>query len=68
MKRRIETIIMICLVISTVVFGVLWQKAENNNEDIKWLAQTSAYQSYTQFLEFQENGLLQMEKIREKDA
>ena len=56
MKRRIEIIIMICLVISTVVFGVLWQKAENNNEDIKWLAQTSAYQSYTQFLEYQEHG------------
>ena len=56
MKRRIEIIIIICLVISTVVFGVLWQRAENNDKDIKSLAQTSAFQAYTQFLEYEKNG------------
>ena len=56
MKKRIEIIIIICLAISTLVFGVLWQSAEKNNEDIKLLAQSSAADAYTDFTDYQNNG------------
>ena len=47
---------MICLTISTLLFAVLWQRAANSKDDIRQLAQASAADAYSQFVEYQTNG------------
>lgn len=55
-KRRLTTIIIVCLTIFSLLFAVLWQRAENNKDDIRQLAQASASDAYSQFVDYQTNG------------
>ena len=56
MKKKFATILIICLTILSLLFGVLWQKAENNKDDIRELAQASASDAFSQFVEYQTTG------------
>lgn len=56
MKKKAAAVLIICLTISSVVFAVLWQRAENGKDDIRQLAQASASDAWSQFVEYQANG------------
>lgn len=56
MKKKFVAILIICLTIFSLLFAVLWQRAENNKDDIRQLAQASASDAYSQFVEYQTNG------------
>ena len=56
MKRKAAAILILCLTIFSLLFAVLWQRAENSKDDIRQLAQASASDAYSQFVEYQANG------------
>ena len=56
MTKKLASILIICLAIFSLLFAVLWQRAENNKDDIRQLAQASASDAYSQFVEYQTNG------------
>ena len=56
MKRKAAAILILCLTIFSLLFAVLWQRAENRKDDIRQLAQASASDAYSQFVEYQANG------------
>lgn len=56
MKKKLAAVLIICLTISSLLFAVLWQRAENSKDEIRQLAQASALDAYSQFVEYQTNG------------
>ena len=42
MKKKLVAVLIVCLAISSLLFAVLWQRAENSKDDIRQLAQASA--------------------------
>lgn len=56
MKKRIQAAVIICLVISSVVFAMLWQGEKRNRDDVRLLAQSAAAQAYASFQSFQATG------------
>lgn len=56
MKKKVAAVLIICLTISSLLFAVLWQRAENSKDEIRQLAQASALDAYSQFVEYQMNG------------
>ena len=56
MKRKAAAILILCLTIFSLLFAVLWQRAENSKDDIRQLAQASASDACSQFVEYQANG------------
>lgn len=42
MKKKLVAALIVCLAISSLLFAVLWQRAENSKDDIRQLAQASA--------------------------
>lgn len=56
MKNRLISVFIVLLAISTVVFAVLWRMEMNNKDDFRQLAQWSATNAYTSFVEYQERG------------
>ncbi len=53
MKKSIRDIIILCLILSTLIFVVLWQMEKNSKDDLRMLAHSSAYDAYTHFVEYQ---------------
>ena len=49
MKRKAAAILILCLTIFSLLFAVLWQRAENSKDDIRQLAQASASDAYSQY-------------------
>ena len=56
MKKKLVAILIICLTIFSLLFAVLWQRAENSKDDIRQLAQASASDAYSQFVAYQTDG------------
>lgn len=56
MKKKLAAVLIVCLAISSLLFAVLWQRAENSKNEIRQLAQASALDAYSQFVEYQTNG------------
>lgn len=56
MKKKLVAVLIVCLAISSLLFAVLWQRAANSKDDIRQLAQASAADAYSQFVEYQANG------------
>ena len=56
MKRNVTLILLVIFVLSTFVFGMLWNKERNDKTEIILLAQASANDAHTNFLEYQKTG------------
>ena len=56
MKKRISLVLIVCLAVLALIFGLLWQNARNNSDDVRMLAQSSAASAYAQFVEYQDKG------------
>ncbi len=56
MKKKLPIILIACLAITTIVFGMLWQAEKNDKDDLLLLAQASAKDAYTAFVDYQEKG------------
>ena len=56
MKKKLAAVLIVCLAISSLLFAVLWQRAENSKNEIRQLAQASASDACSQFVEYQTNG------------
>lgn len=54
--KRILTVTSICLLISAIVFAVMWQTALHDKSNELTLAQTGAQEAYTDFLRYRSSG------------
>ena len=56
MKKRVMTILIVILSVTTVLFAVLWQVAAHDRSDIKLIAEAGAGEAAECFAEFQKSG------------
>ena len=56
MKKTVSFAIMIVLLLATIVFCVLWQKASNDHTELETLARSGASEAYTRFSDFETMG------------
>ncbi len=56
MKKQIAIILIICLTVLALVFGILWQQKKRSHDDALLLAQSGAKEAHTRFVEYQELG------------
>ena len=46
-RKRAETVLILCLAVSTFAFAFLWLAEKNSREDVKELAKAAALDAYT---------------------
>ncbi len=55
-RKRAETVLILCLAVSTFAFAFLWLAEKNSRDDVKELAQAAAADAYTQFSAYLSHG------------
>ncbi len=55
MRKHIQSVIIVILCITVIVFGGLWQNARNDLSDIEQLAQYGAYNACAKFMDFEKS-------------
>lgn len=55
-RKRAETVLILCLAVSTFAFAFLWLAEKNSRDDIKELAQAAAADAYTRFSAYLSHG------------
>ncbi len=56
MKKWVQSILIVCLAVSTLLLGILLRAEKNNKEDLLLLAQSGAKEAYHQFTDYQQSG------------
>ncbi len=56
MKNRVQTVLIICLAVTALIFALLWQSEKSSKEDLLLLAQAGATEAYADFSEYQASG------------
>lgn len=55
-RKRAETVLILCLAVSTFAFAFLWLAEKNSREDVKELAKAAALDAYTRFSAYLSHG------------
>ena len=56
MKKRVTSLLILCLAVSVGVLAFLWITEKSSRDDMKELAQAEAFHSYMEFAEYQASG------------